>query len=174
MSSAEIEHIVSKLADAERELSALQFDRQPISVLGRPASELELRRLEKRYGSVLPESYADFLRQHNGWTDFAGAGSLLSTDSHELPWVKAELDIRDMVFSEARQINPLQQGGIAVALGTGRRNLVVLSKPSGEDPGKFSEYDLARKVGEFADFRDYLLKILSVMLLAIDIEKRGR
>lgn len=48
--------------------------------LQKPTTEADITRLESELGVVLPGDYRAFLLKHNGWIDFEGEVSLLSTD----------------------------------------------------------------------------------------------
>lgn len=164
--------IFQELELLDRQYSRLLFDAAPISRLGPPATEEQIAALETRYRLTLPADYANFLRLHNGWSDYSGCGTFLATNERDTPWVTSELGIRRMLFDENQVAYPMDEGAMPVVLGTGRRNLVVYNPATGQDA--IVEYKFAEVERRHASFMDYLRWLRDMMVQNIKIEMEGR
>jgi hypothetical protein len=73
-----IEELVERVFALNQELHRLIGDESE-QALGPPATEEQIEKVEKAFAIELPEDYRAFLRLHNGWREFSGGNSLLST-----------------------------------------------------------------------------------------------
>jgi len=87
----EIGELVERIYALTEELYRLTGDKLD-QALGPPATEAQIRRIEKEFDIELPEDYQAFLRQHNGWREFTGGTTLLSTEEMLAGELREEID----------------------------------------------------------------------------------
>jgi hypothetical protein len=81
-----IQSLVEKLKNAMQRLNVLRFDEDDPSELGLPCNETQISTVRTDLGMPLPPSYEEFLRLHNGWTEFLGEAPLLSAEDRSSSW----------------------------------------------------------------------------------------
>jgi SMI1 / KNR4 family (SUKH-1) len=169
------ETLIQTLAEAMREYDQLAFDEEYPHDLGPPATAEQIAKLEKILGKPLPPSYRDFLKLHNGWSDFHGGAKLLAVEDHGSKWVKQRIkEIGDLFFEDDSD-NPFQQGMLPVLLGKDENSYLVLDPSVVRKNGEmdFVRFDYSQEEKRFKDFTSFLHNESKVMQELVEEERDG-
>jgi hypothetical protein len=173
--SARIADLVSQLDEALRTYDRLAFDEVVKHPRGKPCTDKQLARIEKRLGQPLPPSYRAFLELHNGWGEFSGESKLLSVEDHGKEWVQERLDDIGELCDEEGVENPFENGAVPVLLGEDTRSVLYVDprtvRPDGEMD--FVALDIIEEERRFPDFAAFLEHKLGVLRRLIEKETRG-
>ena len=172
---ASIQSVVEQLKDGTQQLNQLQFDEDEPIRLGAPAAPQELARLATLLGTALPPSYAAFMKQHNGWTDFEGDLAILSSADYDAHWVTARIAEWGGLFEENAGANPLATWAFPVLLGETSGRVVVLDRRSCSPDGELAvvAFDFTAEEGRYDSFGEFLRHELSVLRETISDLKDG-
>jgi hypothetical protein len=75
--------VIPKLRDAREEFYQVAYGQHTDQVLGPPATEQQVRALEREIGYELPPSYRQLLLLHDGWKELQGDADLLSIEQRK-------------------------------------------------------------------------------------------
>ncbi len=171
----DLKELIEKIVEAQRRYDSLKYDEELPHELGKPATDEEIASLEKRLGMPLPESYREFLKLHNGWSDFDAGGKLLSTHDHNSKWVKDKIEFWSDLWPDDED-NPFDNGAIAVMFGEDLSHFLVLDPSRVKKNGKvdFIEFEDMYESDTYKDFTEYLEFALETLEYTIDEQVNGK
>ena len=172
--SVPLPKLISELAETLRTYDRLVFDEELSHELAEPASSNQIATLEKILGHPLPPSYQEFLKLHNGWSNFVGDAKLLGTDDHNKEWVKEKLEKLDTLFYEFGE-NPFKLGAIPIMLGEDARGFLMLDPRTVRSNGEmdFVSFHIVHEEDRFKDFTSFLQHKLKLLRESIKDEMEG-
>ncbi len=136
---------------ANRDFDRVFFDRDSDQVLGPPAREAEIDRLESRLRWRLPPSYRAFLLRHDGWRKFRGDAHLLAMADRDAPGMQAHLaEFRSLAAGD------VVAGGFVVLAGEASGTFAYIDPATRRPGGEMDVIEYAYAGGELARHPDFV------------------
>jgi hypothetical protein len=164
---------VERRRKATNEWFLLQYDEDSPQSLGPPATAEQIARVERALGMPLPPSYAAFLRQHNGWTEWSGGAMILPADVRDAPWVSQRIKQFREHFREFFDERTLNDAFI-VLLGEDEPDFVYLDKSKPTERGELEVVHTDLIHGEWGRYPDFAAFLESAANIAESRVERAR
>ncbi|MEM7136266.1 MAG: SMI1/KNR4 family protein [Myxococcota bacterium] len=170
--SKDVLQLAATLEKLQTEWWDLALDEDYPGALGPPATANQIAALSSKVGHPLPPSYRVFLGAHNGWSQFSGEASILSTGDYHEAWY----DDARQLFGECLipDANPFDLY-IPIVAGPDTR-LAVFLDPGKTDPeGEAEVVELhdGEEMFRHADFGSFLEARVVIYESLIQTERNG-